>query len=66
MAAKFPIEEPICSLGKVTPLMYAASQSSDVKCLELLMNYGPNLQARDSSGRTVLHHACRGGVISNF
>jgi len=33
---------------------------------ELLYTYKPDVSARDNSGRTALHHCCRGGNLNNL
>ena len=62
MKAGYPIEEPIQTFMKQTPLMYALSVGHP-EVLELLYSYSPSLDARDNNGRTPLHYCCRGGNV---
>ena len=45
--------------------MLAATQG-DRETMSLLLELGANVEARDSSQRTVLHHCCRGGRLDNL
>lgn len=45
--------------------MYAAS-IGEPEVIELIFQYNPDLRAKDSCGRTVLHYCCRGGNIQNL
>ena len=45
--------------------MYAASVGQP-EVIELLLQYGPDLAAKDICGRTALHFCCRGGNIQNL
>ena len=45
--------------------MYAASVS-EPEVVELLLKQGADLEAKDSVGRTTLHHCCRGGNVQIF
>ena len=65
LKAGYPIEEPIQSHGGQTSLMYAASVSEPEIC-GLLLQYGADLAAVDSVGRTPLHYCCRGGNVQNL
>ena len=65
MKAGYPIEEPIQSHGKQTPLMYAVSVGQP-EVINLLLTYEPSFFAKDICGRTVLHYCCRGGNIQNL
>jgi len=50
-------------LGR-TPLHYAASQKTGLSYIVNLLKAGANIDARDNSGMTPLHLACRFGNIS--
>ena len=50
LKAGYPIEEPIQSHGRQTPLMYAASLS-EPEVVTMILSYGADLSTRDSSGR---------------
>ena len=65
MKAGYPIDEPVQPQGGQTPLMFAAS-CGQPEVIEFLLNYSPNIRARDICGRTVLHHCCRSGNIQNL
>ena len=60
----FPIDEPIMDSG-VNLLMHAAALFPSDQ-LQTILDLNPNVNARDSLGRTALHFACRAGNIDNF
>ena len=62
MKAGYPIEEPIQAYGGVTPLMFAVTIGQQ-EVIEMLFQCDPDLGTKDSAGRTVLHHVCRGGNL---
>ena len=45
--------------------MFAATNSK-TEILEIIFGFSPNLNARDSMGRTPLHLICSSGKIENF
>ena len=49
----------------VNPLMKAANKTDDVKCLQLLLQAGIPITARDNSGRTALIAALAGNKVEN-
>ena len=53
-----PLNEPIESVNKMTPLIFCAAYSDD-SCMKVLIGAGADPEERDSSGLTVLHHACK-------
>ena len=60
----FDINEPIIDCG-ITILMHV-SATCNAECLQLILPLQPNVNARDSIGRTALHFACRAGKIDSF
>ena len=64
VGAGFPVDEPIIDYG-INLLMHV-SATCDAECLGKILALGPNLNARDSLGRTALHFACRAGKEENF
>lgn len=51
---------------KTTPLSISVAKSCITCLLYLLEQPGANVEARDNDGRTLLHHACTGALISNY
>lgn len=53
-----PKEECMCTEGNHEDfsLLHLASQSADIGMVELLLQYGANINASDSAGQTPLHH----------
>ena len=60
----FPIDEPIMDSG-VNLLMHASALFPSDQ-LQTILELNPNVNARDSVGRTALHFACRAGNIDTF
>ena len=60
----FPIDEPIMDSG-VNLLMHASALFPSDQ-LQTILELNPNVNARDSIGRTALHFACRAGNVDNF
>ena len=56
-----PVDSVVRMPG-MTPLMVCASEGSTL-CLEVIMDYTPDVNAVDLSGRTALHYACRAGNV---
>ena len=57
--AGFPINDPLQDTDKITALLYCASKG-DENCMKVLINAGADINLRDKSGHTVIHHACKG------
>ena len=54
------IDAPIATIGGMTSLMHSAAVSGNTVATAL-MEKGPNVSLRDSTGRNALHYACRAG-----
>ena len=61
----FSVNEPIMDCG-INLIMHAASSQCSADQFAQLLNLGPDLNARDRVGRTVLHFACRAGNLDFF
>jgi ankyrin repeat protein len=46
--------------GGLTYLMHCASKGT-IECLQILLEFGANVNTRDSNNRTALHYACGAG-----
>ena len=55
----FPVDSPVMDCG-VTLLMHVAATCGAAE-LEQILGLNPDLNVKDSSGRTALHYACRAG-----
>ena len=60
----FPIDAPIINCG-ITILMHV-SAVADAESLRKILTLSPDVNARDSIGRTALHFACRAGKEDTF
>ena len=63
--AKYPVDEPIQAFRMTTPLMYCSALGQP-EALETILDQGPDPNAVDRSGQTVLHYACKGGNVQNL
>ena len=54
------IDAPVAHIGGMTAVMHAAAVSGNT-VMNALLEKGPNLAQKDSTGRTALHYACRAG-----
>ena len=61
----YPVDEPIQAYGKLTPLMFCADVGES-DSLKLFLSRNADVKAVDRSGRTVLHHCCKGGNVQNL
>ena len=60
----YPVNEPIL-YGGVTILMHISGTCTSTE-LDQVMELNPDLNAKDSLGRSALHFACRAGKIDTF
>ena len=63
--ARYPIDEPVQAFCMTTPLMHCAALGQP-EALEIILNRNPDVNAKDRSGRNVIHYACKGGNIQNL
>ena len=61
--AGFPINDPIIDCG-ITILMHVSAMCSK-ESVEQILALNPDINKRDSIGRSALHYACRAGKIEN-
>jgi len=59
--AGFPINETVRE-PRITALMLCASEGA-AEATQLVLQYQPDLNARDTCNRTALHYACKGGHL---
>ena len=60
----FPIDDPIIDC-QINTLMHVAAKCNKEQ-IQKILELNPNVNARDSVGRTALHFACRAGNIDTF
>ena len=64
LQAGYPIDLPVCRVTKQTILMKAtATLGCPLNIIELALQFRPNINLADSSGRTALHLACQAGRL---
>ena len=54
------IDAPVAHIGGMNATMHAAAVAGNT-VMNALLEKGPNLTIKDSTGRTALHYACRAG-----
>ena len=59
------MNEPLNRTSGVTALMICASHGS-LACMQLILDAGADIQAKDRCGQTAMHYACRSQKIENL